>query len=214
MNSKDFNELVEARCNKIKATLASKGKEYSTDDDKLHNFNKASIRSGQSREKALMGMKLKHEISIDDIILNLDKGRIPTIEIIDEKIGDIINYFVLLEACLVDRTDKENIKQQLKKYPIEVCDSRYTSKEQENSSKFLEGQRNQIQSQKWIREKSQKILKDQQDKVYINSNNQRKYQVQDVDLITGILSLRHGFTEVIKVSYFELSNEELWKEDS
>lgn len=108
MNSKDFNELVEARCSKIKATLASKGKEYSTDDDKLHNFNKAGIRSGQSREKALMGMKLKHEISIDDIILNLDIHKYPTIEIIDEKIGDIINYFILLEACLVDRIRKEN----------------------------------------------------------------------------------------------------------
>lgn len=120
MNSKDFNELVEARCSKIKATLASKGKEYSTDDDKLHNFNKAGIRSGQSREKALMGMKLKHEISIDDIILNLDKGRIPTIEVIDEKIGDIINYFVLLEACLVDRIMKE-IQDSLSTSVVEEC---------------------------------------------------------------------------------------------
>lgn len=132
MNSKDFNELVEARCRKIKATLASKGKEYSTNDDKLHNFNKAGIRSGQSREKALMGMKLKHEISIDDIILNLDKGILPTIEVIDEKIGDIINYFVLLEACLVDRMRKSE-----RKYPLtsEEC-----FKVEENPSKFLEGQ--------------------------------------------------------------------------
>lgn len=118
MNSKDFNELVEARCNKIKSTLASKGKEYSTDDDKLHNFNKAGVRSGQSREKALMGMKLKHEISIDDILNKIDSGVYPSIEVIDEKIGDTINYLILLEACLVDRLKYNKTGQDLRGYPL------------------------------------------------------------------------------------------------
>ena len=103
MNSLAFSKLVARRLELIQKTLDFKGKEYSTTDDKLHNFNKAARMSNQSREKALKGMLLKHEVSISDIIDRTETYDFPSREVIDEKIGDIINYYILLEACLVER---------------------------------------------------------------------------------------------------------------
>lgn len=104
MYSKRFNKVVEDRIRKIKDTLASKGKEYST-DDKLHNFKKAGRILNCSKEEALRGMLMKHIVSVDDLINNLE-FKTPSIAVIDEKLGDIINYYILLEACLVERLDE------------------------------------------------------------------------------------------------------------
>ncbi len=105
MNSAEFDKIVEERCNKIKEILILKGKEYATDTDRLHNFNRASIISQQSREKALWGFALKHYVSYIDILDNVEKGKLPSIELLDEKIGDLINYLILCEICI-----KEKIK--------------------------------------------------------------------------------------------------------
>lgn len=110
MNSKQFDELVNNRISKTIQTLVIKAKEYASDTDRLHNFNKAGNMSNQSREKALKGFLLKHIVSLDDIIENLDKGIIPSKDVIDEKIGDIINYHILIEACIIDRINSEEDK--------------------------------------------------------------------------------------------------------
>ena len=107
MNSKRFYYLVDKETERIKNTLISKGEEYSTLDNKLHNFDKAGRKSNQSREKALMGMLLKHEVSIDDIVNKLDEGKLPTLDLLSEKITDILNYYILLKACIVDRIEKK-----------------------------------------------------------------------------------------------------------
>jgi len=45
-------------------------------------------------------MMVKHLVSVFDLI----EGRIPTSqEMIDEKIGDMINYLILLEAVLKEK---------------------------------------------------------------------------------------------------------------
>lgn len=107
MNSKRFNALVENRLSSIKATLASKGQEYSTDDNKLHNFDKAAKMNNQTREQALKGFLLKHEVSVHDMIERTEHGIFPTEGAINEKIGDIINYYILLEACFIDRIENQ-----------------------------------------------------------------------------------------------------------
>jgi len=106
MNSKRFDWIVEKRLEAIKNTLVIKAKEYANDTDRLHNFNAAAIKSNQSREKALKGFMLKHEVSLDDIINNIDKGILPTRALLNEKMGDIINYYILLEASITDRINK------------------------------------------------------------------------------------------------------------
>ena len=103
MTEQEFQEVLDARLIKIKETLSSKAKEYATDMDKLHNFNVGARLSGQTRERVLWGFALKHYISFLDILDGLDKGKLPSEEIVDEKVGDLINYLVLVEASIKDR---------------------------------------------------------------------------------------------------------------
>ncbi len=103
MNKLDFDKIVNNRLDAIEQTLSNKAKEYSTDTDKLHNFNVAAQMNNETREKALWGMATKHLVSVKDIIDATTKGNFPSNAMIDEKIGDLINYLVLLEACLKER---------------------------------------------------------------------------------------------------------------
>lgn len=107
MNSKQFDAIVESRLTRTKHVLLVKAKEYANDSDRLHNFNKAGKMSNQTPEKALRGMLLKHIVSMDDIIENIDKGILPSEALLDEKIGDIINYYILIEACITDRFERK-----------------------------------------------------------------------------------------------------------
>lgn len=87
----------------MRSTLASKSKEYSTDSDKLHNFNRGASMTGKIREEIILGFALKHHISVLDIVDNINKGILPTEAMVDEKIGDLMNYLVLLEASIKER---------------------------------------------------------------------------------------------------------------
>lgn len=107
MTEKEFQDVLTTRLTKIKETLSSKAEEYATDNDKLHNFNVGARLTGQTREKVLWGFAIKHYISFLDILDSLDKGKLPTEAIVDEKIGDLINYLVLVEASLKDRLNGE-----------------------------------------------------------------------------------------------------------
>jgi hypothetical protein len=101
MNSETLNIIIDDRCEKIKSILQSKAKEYSSDNDRLYNFRRAAEISRTSNVKALFGMMLKHWVSVIDIIEMdySDRVRLKE-EYIDEKIGDTINYLILLEAMV------------------------------------------------------------------------------------------------------------------
>ena len=114
MNITEFNDLIDNRCVEIKKVLASKGEEYSMSGDRLHNFNVAARLKNTTREDALWGMLIKHEVSVLDMIHNLQfaNRELPTEAYINEKIGDFINYLILLEACFKDRIrrQKEDVR--------------------------------------------------------------------------------------------------------
>ena len=99
----DFDKVVEERIESIRAVLASKEKEYAKGKDRFHNFNMAARMSSTTPEKALKGMMLKHEVSVQDLIDNPGNA---TTEIINEKIGDNINYLILLEGMLKQHAKK------------------------------------------------------------------------------------------------------------
>lgn len=105
MTSETFEKIVKSRLDKIQSTLVIKAKEYANDSNRLHNFDKAGAMSNQTREKALRGFLLKHTVSMDDIIEDIDKGKLPSKALLDEKVGDIINYYILLEASILDRLE-------------------------------------------------------------------------------------------------------------
>ena len=103
MNGKEFNEILDIRLKKTKEILSSKSKEYSTDSNKLHNFDRGASMTGKIREEVILGFALKHHISILDMVDNINNNILPTEVLVDEKIGDLINYLILLEASIKER---------------------------------------------------------------------------------------------------------------
>jgi hypothetical protein len=105
MNNTDFTTVVSSRLEKINAVLPAKGKEYASDTDRLHNFKVAARMSEPQTtpEMALWGMLTKHLVSVLDIVVATKSGAAPPDHLRDEKLGDAINYLILLEALLIER---------------------------------------------------------------------------------------------------------------
>lgn len=108
MKAAEFDALLERRIGLMRQVLASKGKEYASDQDWLHNFKRAAEIRGSAEEiqedtpaGVLLGMLIKHWVSIEDLVLShtLNGGHAEPARI-DAKIGDAINYLILLEAVL------------------------------------------------------------------------------------------------------------------
>jgi hypothetical protein len=108
MDAEKFNGILESRVDAIRYTLAAKSKEYAI-GDRLYNFKRAAEISRTSPQKALAGMFVKHLVSVIDLI----EGNLPAAEsIVNEKIGDAINYLVLLEAVLAEAREQEQEQEQ------------------------------------------------------------------------------------------------------
>lgn len=102
MTHQDFDLLLESRICKTKSVLASKASEYAT-TDRLHNFKRSGKISNRTPEQALMGMWTKHVTSLFDIVDDIAAGKLASVAMVDEKIGDTINYLILLEALIAER---------------------------------------------------------------------------------------------------------------
>lgn len=102
MNNKDFETVVGQQLDHCRDLLILKGKEYSTEEDKLHNFKIAAEMQGITQKQALGGMMAKHTVSIYDMIQSVND--FPLIKW-DEKITDHINYLLLLRGILVEERD-------------------------------------------------------------------------------------------------------------
>ena len=106
MDTVAFNKVVDRRIRRVQDVLAGKAKEYAI-GDRLYNFKRAATILGTTPEKALAGMFMKHLVSVLDLI----EGSTESTELmVDEKIGDAINYLILLEAIFKERRDAAAIK--------------------------------------------------------------------------------------------------------
>lgn len=110
MNDETFKKVVQNRIELIEAVLTSKGKEYGR-EDRLHQFKVAAVDLECSPERALQGMAIKHDISVRCMIKDINyHGAVFTEDYINEKIGDAINYLILLEALMRERYELIPIK--------------------------------------------------------------------------------------------------------
>lgn len=100
MTAETFNKIVEEQIEQIRAVLQSKAAGYATEGDRLHNFKTCANEFGGTPEQALWGYLLKHLTSIRDLVNGV---RQPTKEVVDEKIGDSINYLILLKGLFLER---------------------------------------------------------------------------------------------------------------
>jgi len=105
MNTAEFNKVIEKRIGLIKLIMLSKGKEYSIDSDKFHNFKQSvGISFHKCPEKIAWEFAVKHFQSIKDTLDSVDNGAVNyTDKYIEEKIGDAINYLILIEGMLKER---------------------------------------------------------------------------------------------------------------
>jgi len=110
MQSKSFDVVMENRILQIKKVLGLKASEYAR-GDRLSNFKKAAKLVNCTPERALFGFVAKHIIALMDFIDDIDKGVVQTQDRWDEKIGDIINYMILLEALVIERLENNDVKE-------------------------------------------------------------------------------------------------------
>lgn len=103
MTEQQFEKHVDERIEKIRNVLQVKAKEYRKNDNPFHNFDRAAAMNECTPERALMGMLAKHQISVLDLVDDIEQGKIPSRELVSEKIGDHINYLILLEGLIYRR---------------------------------------------------------------------------------------------------------------
>lgn len=97
------------RCDLARETLMAKGREYSSETDRLHNFKRAGRVMNCTPEKALLGFLTKHLVSIFDMVDALDKGAPIDPKMKEEKLGDVCAYVILLDALFEERiSEQEN----------------------------------------------------------------------------------------------------------
>lgn len=104
MENEEADSVISDILHNVSETMLVKAKEYARGDDRLHNFNKASLLSGKTREECLNGFRLKHIISSKDIINDINNNQdIPSIDLVNEKYTDIINYYILEYMSVVNK---------------------------------------------------------------------------------------------------------------
>ncbi len=122
----EFEKIVEERIEKTKHLMLVKAKEYVRNNDRFHNFNRTAEMNRETPTRALHGMLSKHLVSYLDILDDIDKGKMPSEEIVNEKFGDIIVYFHLQEALIKTKIDKnkEDINSLIRKIEQNKNDKR------------------------------------------------------------------------------------------
>lgn len=110
-----FEREINKTLIELETLLIEKGKEYRRKNNPYHNFERGHEVTGQLREEVLQGFLLKHLISAEDMRQDLHAGILPTVAKVSEKYNDILVYFLIEKAMMLDRiAECENIKVTIK----------------------------------------------------------------------------------------------------
>lgn len=102
MTPEKFHQVLVQRTNQMQGTLGVKAKEYALDGDRLYNFKAAARLKGETPAQSLWGIAIKHLVCVIDMVENRLE---PTRKNIDDHLGDMVNYLVLLEALLEEANE-------------------------------------------------------------------------------------------------------------
>ena len=102
----DFDMEVQSTLQKIQHLLLVKGVEYRRNSDPFHNFNIGSQISGEIPEKVLQGFLLKHLVSYQDMLNDIEQDKLPKIELVEEKFNDLILYYIIQKCMIIRRIKK------------------------------------------------------------------------------------------------------------
>lgn len=103
MTQEEFEQVFERQFAISRDVLVEKAKEYASNGDRLHNFKVAAEFLGGTPEQALWGMAVKHLVSISDMVRS---GETYSEAMWDEKLGDALNYLILLRAQVFASEDR------------------------------------------------------------------------------------------------------------
>ena len=103
---KNFEYIISETLIQIKELLLIKGKEYRRNNNPYHNFEEGAVIEQKTREEILQGFHLKHLISVKDMRNDLKKGIFPTEEKVNEKYNDILIYFMIEKAMMIENCKK------------------------------------------------------------------------------------------------------------
>ena len=98
----DFENTIKNTLESIKDLLIVKGKEYRRKNNPYHNFEVGAEKTGKTRIEILRGFALKHSISIDDVIEDLENGTPPNVEKVNEKYNDLITYLLIEKSMMIE----------------------------------------------------------------------------------------------------------------
>lgn len=105
MDTQKFNDnIVKKRLALVEQIFSRKVEEYAR-GDRLSNFKVVAKFMGLTPEKVCFVWILKHIEALKSFINDLDEGKLQSPERWTEKIGDTINYMILLEALIVERQE-------------------------------------------------------------------------------------------------------------
>ena len=105
MTYKEFQSLLEKRFDKTRETYSKKMNEYATDLDVFQSFKKGvGFSFHDTPEGVAWEYACKHFESIKNIISKCPH-EVPKDDLLEEKIGDAINYLIILEGLIKERGD-------------------------------------------------------------------------------------------------------------
>lgn len=100
-----FSDCVQAQVGHCLDLLTKKGLDYAPGADRLSAFKKAAAIQGCTQAQAAMGMLAKHLVSIAEMIRSGDDY---PAQVWDEKIGDSVNYLLMIRAIALEEHHKED----------------------------------------------------------------------------------------------------------
>lgn len=103
MSRTEFNKELEELFDSIRQKFQIKGDEYATEESVFANFDKGSRVTGLPPELVLDGYLTKHYVSYRDMLDVIYSGYHPDAKLIDEKLGDIILYFILQKIMMENK---------------------------------------------------------------------------------------------------------------
>lgn len=103
-----FETVIGDTLQGLQTLMLEKGREYRRNNNPYHVFEKGSILTGRSREEVLQSFLLKHLISVEDMRNDSARGAFPTEAKIHEKYDDILVYFLIEKAMMLENAEMYN----------------------------------------------------------------------------------------------------------
>jgi len=98
----EFESVIVNTLEHLKELLAVKGKEYRRNNNPYHNFERGAEMTDLTREEVLQGFLRKHLISVEDMRNDSKNGGHQSVEKINEKYNDILVYFLIEKAMMLE----------------------------------------------------------------------------------------------------------------